>query len=128
LEYSPAPDINPQSLDFEEGKITAHNQVMRVLTENGLIGLGIFMALIIATWRRLLSSLGRVADSHQQAFIAATLASLAAACVYSISATPFDVPAVSWPIWLTIGISSGFCEMNAARPPRAHPTITDGGS
>jgi hypothetical protein len=111
LEYSPAPDINPLSLDFDEGKITAHNQIMRILTESGLIGLVAFTALVVAIWREFLLHLRRSMEPSQKAFLVSALASLAAVCIYSISATPLDVPAVSWPLWLAIGTAWGYCSL-----------------
>lgn len=108
VEYSPLPDINPLSSDFEEGKVTAHNQIMRLLTENGVLGVVVFFAFAISAARYLwLLARGDVERPHRL-FAIATLSTLTAAAVYSLSATPFDVPAVTWPLWLAVGVACGY--------------------
>jgi hypothetical protein len=103
LKYSPLSEINPAAADYEEGKVTAHNQLLRVLTESGLLGVGTFIALIVSSFW-VLSGRDRQRGTDRALFARATLAALVGACVYSLSATPFDQPSVTWPLWFAVGV------------------------
>jgi len=103
LKYSPTPALNPELDEFEVGNVGAHNQYLRVLTESGvfgLIALLVAIGLVIRSCRRVLASSG---DWVEQAFAAATATALAGVLIYSLTATPLDAPAISWPIWLAAG-------------------------
>jgi O-antigen ligase len=106
VEYSPLPDINPRAVDFEEGKVTAHNQVLRLVTETGLIGAGIFAALVLCVIRVLTKVVRGAPERDDRQFAIAVLSVMAALGFYSISATPFDSPAVSWPLWFAVGVAA----------------------
>jgi hypothetical protein len=103
LEYSPLRVFNPIAADYEEGKITAHNQLIRILTESGIVGVFLFCGLVAAAFRGSLLAAGS-RDPVARSFALATTCALVAACVYSISATPFDGPAFSWPLWFSVGV------------------------
>lgn len=104
LQYSPISEINPAAVDYEEGKVTAHNQLLRILTEGGIVGVLMFVGLIAKCFITI-SRTCRSSDPVRAQFARATLSVLVGAGVYSISATPFDQPSVTWPLWFAVGIA-----------------------
>jgi len=103
LKYSPTPALNPELDEFEVGNVGAHNQFLRVLTESGVFGLAALLVAVGLAIRSCRRVLARSGDRIEQAFAAATATAFAGILIYSLTATPLDAPAISWPIWLAAG-------------------------
>ena len=106
IEYNPVPELDLSGPGFSEGQIGAHNQVLRLLVESGLLGLIALLAVVVALARKCSTARQQCKGTDSEYFAAATITLFIAMAIYSISAVPLDAPSITWPLWLVAGYAT----------------------
>lgn len=115
VEFAPIPGLAMGGVEIDEGNLGAHNQFLRVLGESGLVGLIAFGLLVSGVIIVALKGLKESWSSGQRDIAIAVLSILPAMLVFSLTGNPFDLPSVSWPLWLVVGYASDYSPGDHAR-------------
>ena len=103
VDYSPIP-LPGLERAFEEGRgMTSHNQILRILTDSGLLGvvaLGLLIVVIVGACARTARE-GR--STIEREFAVAALIAIGAIGIYGLTTVPLDSPPITWPLWLMVG-------------------------
>lgn len=84
---------------FGDGTLEAHNYVLQIAAELGLVGLGLFLGALLATFRQ--------AASPGAAWAKPAAAAIAAFLLSALAGQPMLVDAVAIPMWLVMGVLAG---------------------
>jgi hypothetical protein len=117
LQFAPTAALDPSIVDPESGNVGAHNQYLRVLTESGIVGTAAFLLALLLLFRMCARVRARSRLPVETAFASATATALMGVVVYGFTATPFDSPSISWPIWIALGCVGGFDARLGSDPP-----------
>lgn len=103
VDYSPVP-LPGLERAYEEGRgMTSHNQVLRVLTDSGILGvvaLGILITVVVGACVRGI----RVGKTKvEREFAGATFVTLLGIGIYALTTVPLDSPPITWPLWMMVG-------------------------
>jgi hypothetical protein len=106
-QFAPFASIDTGESDLDEGNIGAHNQFLRVLTENGLAGLFVFMTVLVLSFRAAARAGSRSFRTVDRTIGLGVLLLLIAIFIYGLSGTPLDLPSIAWPTWFAVGLAAG---------------------
>ena len=107
--YNPVPVLDLGGAGFEEGEIVAHNQILRVLVESGVLGLGALALVMISFFRGCTDTVRGAKHGVERTMGRAGIVLIIGLSIFSISSVPLDAPSITWPAWLGLGVvlSSG---------------------
>jgi len=103
VDYSPIP-LPGLERAFEEGRgMTSHNQILRILTDSGLLGVAVLGLLIVSIVYACIRTTREGRTRVERDFGAATLIAIGAVGIYGFTTVPLDSPPITWPLWLMVG-------------------------
>jgi hypothetical protein len=103
VDYSPIP-LPGLERAFEEGRgMTSHNQVLRVLTDSGILGVVSLVVLVSVVVWTCVRAIRTGKTEVEREFAGATFVTLIGIGVYALTTVPLDSPPITWPLWMMVG-------------------------
>jgi hypothetical protein len=102
VEYSPV-QLPGLERAYEEGRgMTSHNQILRTLTDSGVLGVAALGFLVFAVASACVRAVGS-GSTVEREFAGAALVVLFAIGIYALTTVPLDSPPITWPLWMMVG-------------------------
>ncbi len=94
----------PEILAMWRGRLSPHNDFLRIGAELGLVGLGLFLWILVSAGRRMWVALRQTRDAR----LAGLAGGLGAFLVTSVASNPLVVRDVSYVFWIALGLAVGY--------------------
>ena len=103
------------------GRLSPHNDFLRIGAELGLVGLGLFLWILVSAGRRMWVALRQTRDAR----LAGLAGGLGAFLVTSVASNPLVVRDVSYVFWIALGLAVGYSARLQAVAPNVGAAIKD---